>query len=166
MDTSTHNLSSLFQQLGLTADEAYYWRWAERLDWGYYDHPPGVAGVTSPDGESFIAWLGGTAAASAALVAAAVTTAALLTFPSGARDGRGDREHVRRLPRRPRAGHTLGRQFGEGLDLSKRRVEPTLFAHHRQPARHDRPKLHTMGRIPQWSVHRPVTAVGQIDPHR
>ncbi len=22
------------------ADEAYYWTWAQRLDWSYYDHPP------------------------------------------------------------------------------------------------------------------------------
>jgi len=24
-------------------DEAYYWRWAQSLDWGYFDHPPMVA---------------------------------------------------------------------------------------------------------------------------
>jgi len=24
-------------------DEAYYWRWAQNLDWGYFDHPPMVA---------------------------------------------------------------------------------------------------------------------------
>ncbi|MDC0709975.1 glycosyltransferase family 39 protein [Stigmatella sp. ncwal1] len=24
-------------------DEAYYWQWSRRLDWGYYDHPPLVA---------------------------------------------------------------------------------------------------------------------------
>jgi hypothetical protein len=24
-------------------DEAYYWQWSQRLDWGYYDHPPLVA---------------------------------------------------------------------------------------------------------------------------
>ena len=23
-------------------DEAYYWRWAQNLDWGYFDHPPMV----------------------------------------------------------------------------------------------------------------------------
>lgn len=27
----------------LSGDEAYYWQWARRLDWGYYDHPPMVA---------------------------------------------------------------------------------------------------------------------------
>jgi len=32
-------------RLGLAADEAYYWGWSERLAWGYYDHPPAVAGV-------------------------------------------------------------------------------------------------------------------------
>lgn len=24
-------------------DEAYYWRWSQNLDWGYFDHPPMVA---------------------------------------------------------------------------------------------------------------------------
>ena len=24
-------------------DEAYYWLWSKKLDWGYYDHPPAVA---------------------------------------------------------------------------------------------------------------------------
>jgi len=31
--------------LGLAADEAYYWCWSEALAWGYYDHPPAVAGL-------------------------------------------------------------------------------------------------------------------------
>ena len=30
--------------LGLHADEAYYWAWSEELSWGYFDHPPGIAG--------------------------------------------------------------------------------------------------------------------------
>lgn len=29
--------------VGLAGDEAYYWEWARRLDWGYYDHPPMIA---------------------------------------------------------------------------------------------------------------------------
>lgn len=29
--------------LELHADEAYYWLYAQKLDWGYYDHPPMVA---------------------------------------------------------------------------------------------------------------------------
>ncbi len=29
----------------LSEDEAYYWVWSERLAWGYYDHPPAVAGL-------------------------------------------------------------------------------------------------------------------------
>lgn len=29
--------------LGLLLDEAYYWVWSQRLEWGYYDHPPLVA---------------------------------------------------------------------------------------------------------------------------
>ncbi|WNG44625.1 glycosyltransferase family 39 protein [Archangium minus] len=28
-------------------DEAYYWQWAQHLDWGYYDHPPLVAWLIS-----------------------------------------------------------------------------------------------------------------------
>jgi len=27
----------------LINDEAYYWAWSQRLDWGYFDHPPMVA---------------------------------------------------------------------------------------------------------------------------
>ncbi|MBX2800962.1 MAG: glycosyltransferase family 39 protein [Myxococcales bacterium] len=30
---------------GLLADEAYHWRWAQHLAWGYYDQPPAVAWV-------------------------------------------------------------------------------------------------------------------------
>ena len=29
--------------LSLDPDEAYYWAYAHRLDWGYFDHPPMVA---------------------------------------------------------------------------------------------------------------------------
>lgn len=29
--------------LPLAADEAYYWFWSHRLQWSYFDHPPGVA---------------------------------------------------------------------------------------------------------------------------
>lgn len=31
----------------LLDDEAYYWLWGQRLDWGYFDHPPMVALLTS-----------------------------------------------------------------------------------------------------------------------
>lgn len=27
----------------ISEDEAYYWLWSQRLDWGYFDHPPMVA---------------------------------------------------------------------------------------------------------------------------
>jgi 4-amino-4-deoxy-L-arabinose transferase-like glycosyltransferase len=30
--------------LGLHADEAYYWTWSQDLSWGYFDHPPAIAG--------------------------------------------------------------------------------------------------------------------------
>ncbi|MGC9008729.1 MAG: ArnT family glycosyltransferase, partial [Halothiobacillaceae bacterium] len=29
--------------LGLYVDEAYYWGWAQQLDWGYYSKPPLIA---------------------------------------------------------------------------------------------------------------------------
>lgn len=29
--------------VGLHTDEAYYWVWSQRLDWGYFDHPPLIA---------------------------------------------------------------------------------------------------------------------------
>lgn len=35
---------------GLAHDEAYYWVWAQNLDWGYFEHPPMVA---------LFIWLGG-----------------------------------------------------------------------------------------------------------
>jgi len=28
---------------GLAHDEAYYWMYSKKLDWGFYDHPPAVA---------------------------------------------------------------------------------------------------------------------------
>lgn len=30
-------------RVGIASDEAYYWQWSRRLDWGYHDHPPLVA---------------------------------------------------------------------------------------------------------------------------
>ncbi len=36
------NLYSWFA-LGTLPDEAYYWLWSERLQWGYFDHPPLIA---------------------------------------------------------------------------------------------------------------------------
>lgn len=34
-------LQSIFTEIG--NDEAYYWMYAQRLDWGYFDHPPMIA---------------------------------------------------------------------------------------------------------------------------
>jgi len=34
-------VQSLFTEIG--NDEAYYWTYAQQLDWGYFDHPPMVA---------------------------------------------------------------------------------------------------------------------------
>src|SRR5690606_35803673 len=38
-------LINLFQAFftPVSEDEAYYWLWSQRLDWGYFDHPPMVA---------------------------------------------------------------------------------------------------------------------------
>lgn len=38
--------------LGLLPDEAYYWVWSQRLQWGYFDHPPLIAWMMLPG-----AWL-------------------------------------------------------------------------------------------------------------
>jgi 4-amino-4-deoxy-L-arabinose transferase-like glycosyltransferase len=49
----------------LIGDEAHYWRWSQRLDWAYYDHPAGVAllvgASTGLGGQSEIGvrWLNG-----------------------------------------------------------------------------------------------------------
>lgn len=32
----------------LLADEAYYWKYAQHLSWGYFDHPPVVAALIKP----------------------------------------------------------------------------------------------------------------------
>jgi len=37
------------QAVELAPDEAYYWTWSRNLQWGYYDHPPGVG---------FLIWIG------------------------------------------------------------------------------------------------------------
>jgi 4-amino-4-deoxy-L-arabinose transferase-like glycosyltransferase len=29
----------------LAEDEAYYWVWSQRLDWGFFDHPPAIAAL-------------------------------------------------------------------------------------------------------------------------
>ncbi|MCB9759350.1 MAG: glycosyltransferase family 39 protein [Alphaproteobacteria bacterium] len=36
---------ALAAHLGLVADEAYYWCWSKALAWGYFDHPPAIAGL-------------------------------------------------------------------------------------------------------------------------
>jgi hypothetical protein len=33
----------VFYQLHLAPDEAQYWTWSRKLDWGYYSKPPGIA---------------------------------------------------------------------------------------------------------------------------
>lgn len=47
----------------VTQDEAYYFDWARRLAWGYFDHPPGVAllglGTWLEPGSALAARLGG-----------------------------------------------------------------------------------------------------------
>ncbi len=34
--------------LGALPDEAYYWVWSQRLQWGYFDHPPLIAWLIRP----------------------------------------------------------------------------------------------------------------------
>ena len=56
----------------VTLDEAYYFDWARRLAWGYFDHPPGVAllgvGVRLDPGSAFAARLGGVLCGTLALL--------------------------------------------------------------------------------------------------
>jgi 4-amino-4-deoxy-L-arabinose transferase-like glycosyltransferase len=66
-------------RLGLAADEAYYWSWSTALDWGYYDHPPAVAGVIAAGCALFGKGELGVRAAGLALQAAA----ALALLPLG-----------------------------------------------------------------------------------
>lgn len=33
----------LYSGIGLGPDEAQYWTWSQKLDWGYYSKPPGIA---------------------------------------------------------------------------------------------------------------------------
>jgi hypothetical protein len=59
--------------LPLTRDEAYYYDWASRLAWGYFDHPPGVAllglGAQLDPGSVFSARLGALLLGTASLIA-------------------------------------------------------------------------------------------------
>lgn len=58
--------------LPLTRDEAYYYDWASRLAWGYFDHPPAVAllglGAQFDPGSVFSARLGALALGTASLI--------------------------------------------------------------------------------------------------
>lgn len=36
-----------FGPIGVVGDEAYYWEWSRRLDWGYFSKPPGIAWIHS-----------------------------------------------------------------------------------------------------------------------
>lgn len=58
--------------LPVTKDEAYYFDWASKLAWGYFDHPPGVAvlGIASAwwPGSPWVARLGTVLAATLTLV--------------------------------------------------------------------------------------------------
>ncbi|MBK1703250.1 ArnT family glycosyltransferase [Halochromatium glycolicum] len=59
--------------LPLTRDEAYYYDWASRLAWGYFDHPPGVAllglGAQFDPGSVFSARIGALLLGAASLIA-------------------------------------------------------------------------------------------------
>jgi len=42
----------------IISDEAYYWGWAQNLDWGYFDHPPMVAFIIKLSSFFFTGTLG------------------------------------------------------------------------------------------------------------
>lgn len=54
--TAYRGLSLYFDGLDLYVDEAQYWTWAQKLDWGYYSKPPVIAALialtTSACGDS------------------------------------------------------------------------------------------------------------------
>jgi 4-amino-4-deoxy-L-arabinose transferase-like glycosyltransferase len=66
--------------LPVTQDEAYYFDWARHLDWGYFDHPPGVAflgiGTWLADASPLAARLG-------TVIAATLTLLVLIRFYRG-----------------------------------------------------------------------------------
>ncbi len=43
---------------GIDPDEAYYWRYAQQLDWGYFDHPPAIAVMIAAGNSLFAGTLG------------------------------------------------------------------------------------------------------------
>jgi 4-amino-4-deoxy-L-arabinose transferase-like glycosyltransferase len=63
--------------LPVTQDEAYYFDWARHLDWGYFDHPPGISflglGTRLVDASSLVARLG-------IVIAATLTLLILVRF--------------------------------------------------------------------------------------
>lgn len=71
--------------LGLAEDEAYYWVWGQRLAWGYFDHPPAIAGVIRAgttllgDTELGVRFFGILLGAASVGLAAAATTHRTLT---------------------------------------------------------------------------------------
>jgi len=62
-----------FSNLELSPDEAYYWEWSRRLDWGYYSKPPMVAWIMA-----LSTWLMGNSAFAVRLPAVILSTFALL----------------------------------------------------------------------------------------
>lgn len=58
--------------LDLSGDEAYYWDWGRRLDWGYYSKPPGIAWLMALAGK-----IGGDTTVGIRLFAALLGTGAL-----------------------------------------------------------------------------------------
>ncbi len=57
----------------LSPDEAYYWEWSRRLDWGYYSKPPMVAWIMA-----LSTWLLGNSAFAVRLPAAILSTMGIL----------------------------------------------------------------------------------------
>ena len=62
-----------FAPIELSPDEAYYWEWSRRLDWGYYSKPPMVAWIMA-----LSTWLLGNSAFAVRVPAAILSTMGIL----------------------------------------------------------------------------------------
>ena len=67
--------------LGFAGDEAYYWDWGRRLDWGYYSKPPMVGWLFALAG-----WVGNDSFFAFKLVAVLLTALGTLALFALARD--------------------------------------------------------------------------------
>lgn len=66
--------------MNLAGDEAYYWEWSRRLDWGYFSKPPGIAWLMA-----LVTGLGGSHTVVFRLAAAVIGAGSLVLFRELAR---------------------------------------------------------------------------------